>query len=275
MSYKIILVHCDASESILRRLAVAAELAQRCDAHLVGLHVRLPFETPLLLDSGMVMDDFLRIYEEAARADEATASAAFEEATRGRNLSTEWRLANGYPKNEVPKHARYADLTVLGQDEPEVAAVSSGVPETVVLTTGRPVLVVPYIGAEPPGKVALLCWNASREAARAASDALPLLKATEKVVVLTVNAAVSEGEGVDPASDAAAWLSWHGVRATVQRDVAPDDDVGAIILSRAVDHGVDLIVMGLYGHSRLREMVLGGASRTLLASMVVPVFMAH
>ena len=84
-----------------------------------------------------------------------------------------------------------------------------------------------------------------------------------------------EGHGEEPGADAAAWLSRHGVKVTVQRDVAPDSDVGGVILSRAADRGADLIVMGIYGHSRMREMVLGGASRTLLGSMTVPVFMAH
>lgn len=130
--------------------------------------------------------------------------------------------------------------------------------------------------AKPPGKVVMVCWNASREAARAVVDALPFLRAAEKVIVLAVNPEMSAaGHGAEPGADVAAWLSRHGVRVTVQRDVAPDADVGAVILSRAADHGVDLIVMGIYGHSRMREMVLGGASRSLLASMTVPVLMAH
>jgi nucleotide-binding universal stress UspA family protein len=277
MTYKIILVHCEASESVSHRLGVAAELAQRFDAHLLGLHVREPFETSAFFDGGLVMDDLFRMYDEAASTEEAAAAAAFEKAIKGKNLSPEWRVVTGYPKTEVAAQARYADLAVLGQDEPEAAALTSGLPETVALTTGRPILVVPYIGAkQPPGKVVLLCWNASREAARAAADAMPLLKAAEKVIVLTVNPEASvEGPAAEPGVDAAAWLGRHGVNASVHRDVAPDSDVGGIILSRAADHGANLIVMGLYGHSRMREMVLGGASRTLLSSMTVPVFMAH
>jgi nucleotide-binding universal stress UspA family protein len=152
----------------------------------------------------------------------------------------------------------------------------SDLPESVALATGRPALVVPHIGAKPPGKVVLLCWNASREAARAASDAMPLLTAADQVIVLAINPTTSaKGHGAEPGTDAAAWLARHGVKVTVQRDVAMDADVGGVILSRAADHDVDLIVMGIYGHSRIREMVLGGASRTLLGSMTVPVFMSH
>ena len=276
MSYKTILVHCDASKSVSHRLDVAAELAQRFGARLVALHVRRPFETPVFFEGSFPMDDFFRTYEEGVKADEAAASAAFAKATKGKHLTTEWRAADGYVDSELAVQARYADLVVLGQAEPEPTATPSDLPETVALATGRPVLVVPHIGAKPPGKTVLLCWNSSREAARAAADALPFLTAAEKVIVLVINPTASaEGHGAEPGADAAAWLTRHGVKVTVQRDVAPDADVGSVILSRAADHDADLIVMGIYGHSRMREMVLGGASRTLLGSMTVPVFMSH
>jgi nucleotide-binding universal stress UspA family protein len=276
MSYETILVHCDASKSVSHRLVVAADLAQGFGARLVGLHVRRPFEMPVFFDGGFAMDDFFKIYDEGVRADETEASAAFAKATKGKELATEWRAVDGYVDSELAVQARYADLVVVGQAGPEPTATPSHLPETVALTTGRPVLVVPFIGAKRPGKVVLLCWNASREAARAAADALPFLKAAQKVIVLVVNPTASAGgHGAEPGVDAATWLARHGVKVTVQRDVTPDADVGGVILSRAADHGADLIVMGIYGHSRMREMVLGGASRTLLASMTVPVFMSH
>jgi nucleotide-binding universal stress UspA family protein len=276
MGYKTVLVHCDASESVSHRLVVAADLAQRFGARLVGLHVRRPIETSVFFDSGYVTGDFIKIYDESVDADETRASTAFAEATKGRELATEWRTVDGYVKGELAAQARYADLVVVGQGGTEMMVTPSDLPETTALATGRPVLVVPFIGARPPGKVVLLCWNASREAARAAADALPFLKAAQKVIVLVVNPTVSaEGHGAEPGADAAAWLARHGVKLTVQRDVGSDADVGGVILSRAADHDADLIVMGIYGHSRMREMVLGGASRTLLASMTVPVFMSH
>jgi nucleotide-binding universal stress UspA family protein len=122
----------------------------------------------------------------------------------------------------------------------------------------------------------MLCWNASREAARAASDALPFLKAADKVIVLVVEPkTLAADHDAEPGSDVAAWLSRHGAKVVVQREPALDSDVGAVILSRAADNDVDLIVMGLYGHSRMRELVLGGVSRTLLSSMTVPALMSH
>lgn len=276
MSYATILVHCDVSESISHRLAVAADLAQHFGARLVGLHVRRHFETPVFLDGGFAMGDFFKTFDEGVKADETEASAAFTKATKGKELATEWRSVDGYVDSELAVQARYADLVVVGQAGAEPTATPADLPETVALATGRPVLVVPFIRTKSPGRVVLLCWNASREAARAAADALPFLKAAQKVIVLVVNPTVSaEGHGAEPGADVAAWLARHGVKVTVQRDVAPDADVGGVILSRAADHDTDLIVMGIYGHSRIREMVLGGASRTLLASMTVPVFMSH
>ena len=277
MSYKTILVHCDASKSVSHRLGVAADLAQRFDARLVGLHVRRPFETPVFFDGSFPMDDFFKALRGRREGRRGRRFGRLRKGHQGQ--ASVDRVADGQrlsPKRELPVQARYADLVVVGQAEPEPTATPSDLPETVALATGRPVLVVPHIGARPPGKTVLLCWNASREAARAAADALPFLKAAQKVVVLAVNPKASAaGHGAEPGADAAAWLTRHGVKVTVQRDVAPDADVGAVILSRAADQGADLIVMGIYGHSRMREMVLGGASRTLLGSMTVPVFMSH
>jgi nucleotide-binding universal stress UspA family protein len=278
MSYKTILVHCEAGPRLSRRLRVAVELARRFGARLVGSYVQQPFDIPAFFDGTMPTDDLYASYEAAARADQKAARLEFDKAVKGSELSTEWRLANGYPENELAVQARYADLLVLGQADPEEpSSTPSDLPESVALSTGRPTLVVPHIGAPATlGKSVILCWNASRESARAASDALPFLVAAETVIVLVVDGHASmRGHGAEPGADAARWLASHGVKATVQRDVASDADVGSVILSRAADHGVDLIVMGIYGHSRLREMVLGGVSRTLLSSMTVPVLMAH
>ena len=279
MAYKTILVHCDADKSVAARLATAVGLAERYQAHLVGLHARPPFQPPAYTDGSYPMDLFFTEYEAAVKAGEAAASAAFVQAVKGKEITTEWRCADGLADDVLALHSRYADLTVVGQNDPEAsgAPLPSDLPESVALATGRGTLVVPCIGGgKVPGSNVMLCWNASRESARAASEALPLLKAASNVVVLIVEPRTSSGgHGAMPGADVATWLGRHGVKVTVQRDVAADGDVGGVILSRVMDHGSDLIVMGIYGHSRLREMVLGGASRTLLARMTVPVLMAH
>lgn len=278
MTYKTILVHCDANPKVAYRLAIATDLAKRHGAHLIGAHIQEPFTVPPMFDSTVAMDDLFRTFEETATADHAAAKAAFEKCVKGAGLSTEWRHEEGYTDTCLRTHARYADLVVLGQaDRESTSSVPLDLPEVMALSSGRPVLVVPHVGAPAkPAETVILCWNASRESARAASDALPLLRAATKVIVLCIDAHTSShGHGIEPGADVAAWLARHGVKVTVQRDVAADDDVGNTILSRAADHDAGLIVMGLYGHSRLREMVLGGASRTLLASMTVPTLVAH
>lgn len=278
MTYKTILVNCDAGPRVPQRLEVATELATRFGAHLVGAHARPPFEAPMFFDGGMPMDSLFQAYEQQVKNDLNASSTAFQKAIKGKHLSSEWRVVDGFADSELAVHARYADLVVVGQ------AASQGdgqtpddMPEAVSLATGRPTLVVPHIGvSRAPGKNVMLCWNASRESARAASDALPFLKAAEKVTVLVIDPrSTGGGHGAEPGADVATWLARHGAKVTVQRDVAADTDVGNVILSRAADHDTDLIVMGIYGHSRMREFVLGGASRTLLSSMTVPVLMSH
>ena len=277
MGYKTILVHCDASRGAPARLRIALDLANRFDSHVIGLHVRQAFQAPAFTDAGPAMDSLYHAYETAVKADEAMATGAFRDAVAHKGYSSEWRVADGYVEQVLMTQARYADLVIVGQAEPDAppSAPPPDLAEHVTMSGERPVLIVPHIGAaKPPGKTVMLCWNDSREAARAAAAALPLLKAAEKTIVLIVDPKAGE-EPAEPGADVAGWLARHGVKVTVQRDTAADSDVGGVILSRAADHDADLLVMGIYGHSRMREWVLGGASRTLLASMTVPLLCAH
>jgi len=277
MSYKTIVVHCDASKKVSNQLEVATDLAARFDSTLVALHARPPFETPAF-DVNFNMGPLVEAHERNIEAGQKMARTAYEKAIKGKHLPTEWRAVDGFADEALSVNARYADLLVVGQyDESDTAVTQADLPETIALSSGRPILVVPHIGAAMrPGKVVMLCWNASRESARAASDALPFLKTAERVIVLVVDPQkANRAHGEEPGADVATWLARHGVKVTVQREPAPNTDVGEVILSRAADFSVDLIVMGVYGHSRVREMVLGGASRTLLSSMTVPVLMSH
>ena len=277
MGYKTILVHCDASRAGPGRLKVAADLARRFDAHVVGLHVQQPFQAPKFADTAMAMDLLHASFEKTARADEAASSAAFHEAIEHHGISGEWRVGHGQADRVLLDSGRFADLIILGQHQPDAPpmAIPADLVLHVAMATERPVLVVPYIGAaKPPGSNVLLCWNGTREAARAATGALPLLKSAATVTVLMIDPASPPGGG-EPGSDVAQWLARHGVKVALQHDRTDGSNVGGVILSRAADRDVDLIVMGLYGHSRIRELVLGGASRTLLASMTVPLLIAH
>jgi nucleotide-binding universal stress UspA family protein len=276
VAYKTIVVHCDAGRGTAARMKVAVELAARSDGHVVGLHVRQAFQAPAFTDAGPAMDSLYRAYETQVKADEAMAVAAFRDAVGHKGCSSEWQVTDGYVHQVLIRHARYADVVIVGQAEPDPPpnAPPSDLAEEVTLASERPVLIVPHIGiSRPPGRTVMLCWNHSREAARAATAALPLLQSAEKTIVLTIDPEKEPGE--EPGVEVATWLARHGAKVTVQRDTSADSDVGAIILSRAADHDVDLIVMGMYGHSRMREWVLGGASRTMLASMTVPLLVAH
>jgi nucleotide-binding universal stress UspA family protein len=277
MGYKTILVHCDASRGTAGRLGIAVDLADRFAGHVVGLHVRQAFQAPAFTDAGPAMDSLYRTYETTMRAEEAMATAAFRDAVGNQGISSEWRVADGYVDEILAAEARVADLVIVGQAEPDSppTATPDDLAEDIAMAAECPVLIVPYIGAaKPPGKTVMLCWNDSREAKHAAVGALPLLAAAGKVIVLIIDPRASRGRE-EPGADVAVWLARHGVKVTVQRDSAADSDVGGVILSRAADHDVDLIVMGIYGHSRMRERVLGGASRTLLASMTAPLLVAH
>jgi nucleotide-binding universal stress UspA family protein len=278
MTYKTVLVHCDAGKATPKVLAVAADVAQRFDARLVALHARAPFEIPGFYEDGFSMGPLIEAHEERVRADEAISRGFFDKGMKGRAVAKEWRAIDGHADEVLAMNARYADLVVVGQTSPDNPFTTpDNLPEAVAMASGRPTLVVPHSGAgKPVGKKIMLCWNASRECARAASDAMPFLTAAEKVIILVVEPKVSdEGHGAEPGADVAMWLAKHGAKVTVQREIAPDADVASVVLSRAADQDIDLIVMGVYGHSRLREWAMGGASRAMLDTMTVPVLMSH
>jgi nucleotide-binding universal stress UspA family protein len=148
----------------------------------------------------------------------------------------------------------------------------------VVLAAGKPVLIVPYVGHfDQVGKRSFVAWNATREAARALTDALPMLERADGVEVAWFDPGRGTSDGIQERAraDTAHYLEQHGIRAHVARHPAAGLDVGDLILSRAADAAADSIVMGAYGHSRLRERILGGATRNVLKSMTVPVLMSH
>jgi nucleotide-binding universal stress UspA family protein len=209
------------------------------------------------------------------------AKALFDEGVEraGLGLTTEWREAEGDAANVASLHARYVDLTVIGQTDPDDIPLGNAqdLPERLILGAGRPALVVPYAGRFATiGESVLLAWNASREATRAANDALPLLQRASRVTVLSVNPRRGPGgHGAIPGADIALHLARHGVRSEAASITTDEVAIDDMLLSQAADSGADLIVMGAYGHSRLGELVLGGATRHILRQITVPVFMSH
>jgi len=282
MSYKDLLVVLDSDAASRRRIDLAAGLAERFAAHLVGLYPLPVPEVPHHLsyyDPAVLNPFFLDLRQQAQEASEEEREA-FERAASLRGLSAEWRVvAEGGAQADAALHARYVDLTILGQLDPDRGDVEliRPRPEQVTLASGRPILVVPYAGQfETVGRRVLIGWNASREATRAVNDAMPLLMAADIVTVLTIDAREGpDAHGELPGADISLHLARHGVTAEIERTVSAGIAPGEVLLSRAADLGADLLVIGAYGHSRVRELLLGGATRSILQSMTLPVLMSH
>lgn len=280
--YKTILVHYDSTVRAERRLRAGARLADAFDAHLVAVYsIMSPlYSEPFVADGGAFVAQELLRFQERKDVD---ARAAFERVAPALGRQVEWRAEPGDPASVVNERGRYADLIVLGQyDEDTANDVTPDFIGRVIMGSGRPVLVVPRAGEVPAslGQRVMVCWNASREAARAVSSALPMLRQAPTVHVTAFGprgARPGPGGALDAVgADIGAFLARHGIEAVVTGGVASKDvDIGTQILSRADECGSDLIVMGGYGHSRAYEFVMGGATRTLLESMTIPVLFAH
>ncbi|MDB5362146.1 MAG: putative universal stress protein UspA-like [Rhodospirillales bacterium] len=275
MSFKDLLVIVDGDSANPSPLALAAWLAGRFEAHLVGLHPSSTARASLYSANfgTELFDDAMRKTFAALERRAVDARTSLEAAARCNGIQAEWRVARGFPGPETVLNGRYADLVILGQCWSDYDGLRYPDPTDVVLDVGCPVLVVPRAGQfERIERHALIAWNGSRESARAVRDALPLLKRVAKVTVLAVN---SEGGGEEPGADIALHLARHGITVEIDQSTAPDMDVADVLLSHASDLGSDLIVMGAYGHARMRETILGGVTRSMLAQMTVPVLMSH
>ena len=276
MAFKDLVVHIDSDRAAPKRLEAAIGVAQAHDAHLTGVYVVPTTDFPAFMEVPSAFEAIQKV-REYRQQEAATAQTDFEAATARAGISAEWRCIEGDLTEKLGESGRYADLVILGQHNPDDMDANQGLADRLALEMGRPCLVIPYIGAqETLGRRVLVAWNARREAVRAVNDALPMLQTADRVVVLAVNPAAGEaGEGDIPSADICHHLARHGVNAEAETTVAKDIDVASLLLSHAADMGADMIVMGAYGHSRWREMVLGGVSREMLQSMTVPVLLSH
>lgn len=284
MALKDIVVHLDTSARAETRLHVAAGLARRHGAHLTGFFVvDVPDSTffyggALPYASGGI-DLVSQMRGEMLDASKAV-EARFLQVVKDHGLASEWRVSEGRSGQMIALHARYSDLVVVGQPhDPDAREVerSDEIVVTTLMSSGRPVLTVPYAGTFPVvGDHVLVAWNASREATRAVNDAMPILRAAKKVTVLAINPRSGiRGHGDVPAADISLHLARHGVKAEAAHTVADSIPDGEALLSYASDVSADLIVAGGYGHSRARELVFGGVTQTLLRAMTVPIFLSH
>jgi nucleotide-binding universal stress UspA family protein len=260
----------------VRRLALARELAVQHGASVTALYA----STPAVLSVPFAMTDgasgLLPVLQQIDTDRHDAARVVFDRTVAGGAPPVRWReLGNDPLIPGVVAHALSADLLVFGQHD-RAEPASTGVPpdfiESVLIGSGRPGLVVPFVDiGSAVGQNILIAWKATREAARALSAALPFLHRAQRIHLVA-----EPGGAAGGADDVLDYLQWHGVKAPVQRHGAVSSQTpGEGLLSLGADLGADLLVMGCYGHSRAREMVLGGASRTVLDTMTLPVLMSH
>jgi len=280
MPFKNILLHMDPSDRCEERMGVAGKLAISHDATVTGLYVIPEPFYPMYAEASYFPEDILDNMEKEEKENCKIAEQKFREFAAAQNIKSEWHSEQGPLAETVCKHARYADLSLLGKGSMEepTSYPDPFLAEDVVMRSGRPVLVIPNSGHfEELGKRILVCWNASRESVRAVNDAMPFLVAADKVTVLVVNPdkPASGDHGDIPSADIAHYLARHGVKVEAASTHTDQSDVGEIILSRAFDVDADMIVAGAYGHSRTREWILGGVTKTLIHETPVPAFLSH
>ena len=253
----------------------ALSVAHAFNAHLAG--IAFAYDPVLAIASEAMPPKWIE--EQGAEAAEAAkaAVAKFEEGARRVGLSAESRVLNatvGEGPELFGQLARRFDLSIVQQNIPERPANEDLVIEAALFDSGRPVLIVPYIQTEGLSlNHVLVCWDGSRNAARAIADSQPFLARAKVIEVATIGTDIKSNE--IPGADIAHHLARHGLNIELKKIVVTDLDVPNAILSHAADVSADFIVMGGYGHSRLREFILGGATRGILATMTVPTFMSH
>lgn len=281
MAYKDLLVHIDDSDTARARIDLALQLAVKHGSHLVGAALAIEPSVPAYIGAELPVE--VRNIQRQAASDSADRAVEyFTKRAKRTGVSFEARIVSVYESmaaETLAFHARHADLVILGQSDPDsnFSALSSSLVEEVLFSSGRPVLLVPYIGAAGPltGN-AIIAWDGGRESSRAVHDGLGLLEQMKETSVLVVDAGKHAGKhGDEPGADLAAHLARHGIKVNVERVQSAGIDVAEVILNHIAENGCELLIMGGYGHSRLRELTLGGVTRTILKEMTAPVLMSH
>ena len=275
MALKNILVHVTDSDQSKRRVSAALDLAMRHDAHLTGIAVAPTIDLPTYA-APEIPENVLQDIRAQHRARAAKAHEHFETAAQraGWAERIDWLSTQGDPVEILSLMARYSDLTVVGQSSPpNTPNGEMTIAHELVLQAGRPILVIPFAGTPCPiGEKVVVAWNGSREAARAVGDSMSILERAGQVDVLSIQ---PEGIGDEPGADITHHLARHNIKATSHRSVAAMIDASDVLLNYVADNGTDLIVMGAYGHSRMREIILGGMTRQILDHLTVPVMLSH
>lgn len=277
MSIKNIMLHADNSDAFGARLNYAIEFSLANNAHLTALYVVPRYAVPayvgMPMDPGVIQQNNDYEWDEAKKLQQQ-----FEKVIQASGCEYEWRIEEGEPVTLLNLHGRYFDLVILGQNDPDWnSGIQNNITDDLVVGLGRPCLVLPFEGVvfRQPKRI-LVAWNGSHTAARALNDAMPLLQAADVVEVITINPEKTSLEEGDLApADICLHLARHGVKAVASGHHSKGVDKGALLLTQASQMAADLLVTGAYGHSRLREFILGGVTRHLLNNLSLPVFMSH
>jgi nucleotide-binding universal stress UspA family protein len=273
-----IVVFIDGRTETASILEFAGTLAQEHGARLISVFMQPePTVTPAeTFARGEGMRNTIDIHRARLERIEAEYRTQFEDIVRRHGIASEWRSLP-YLSSEVGVHAYYADLVIVAR--PESAGQTAGPPglaESLVMSSGRPIIVFPPRGKVSQVRRVLVAWNATRESIRAVADAMPLLAKAEAVEVLVADhQRRPEGHGQEPGADIARHLARHGAHVEVRRLSSEGKDVGTLLLSQAATFRADLLVMGAYGHSQVREWVFGGVTRTVLYEAGLPVLMSR
>jgi len=286
MTYKTIVVHINSARRLPGLIEAAASVATQHRAHLIGLSVTPPVIMPQTSDFAIAVPAMIEAHRDAYRAEEVAMRHVFDKATQDASASgsftAEWRNLDAYSLASAVQliipTGRASDLIVVSQDDKDWdGTIMLDFADTLATDSGRPVLIIPNAPAKPfATKRILVAWNGRREATRAVFDALPLLQKAEEVRVLWVDPRDDNQTAGDlPAADLCAALARHGVKCEEAAAMSPKSSAGETLLFEATKYGYDMLVMGCYGHSRIREFILGGTSRYVLSHMTLPVLMSH
>ena len=278
-SIKTIVILMDDRDGCAQRLELAIGLAQGFDACLLGVYLTSdPMVSPTV--AALLPDDIMAAHLRRTGSAQTGAESLFRNLAAAAGLTAiEWRAPADEAVAAAVAHARCADWVVLGQPNPEDAdaGFERHLVQNVVFSGARPVLMVPYVGASAafPHNI-LVAWDGGREASRAIADALPLLVRAERVTVVSIRTDATR-EVMDAQAEArlADYLRAHGIEAELKHYEGSASDVGEVLISSVADFGCSMMVMGGYGHARIREWALGGTTRTVMESMTVPVLMSH
>ncbi|KRB53136.1 universal stress protein [Rhizobium sp. Root708] len=272
MSYKTILAILDTADNCAAVADFAFAIAAANNAHVIGLHAETVAVVPLVAPMEIPDPVAVQALQDMAHSETVNIERIVQQKAQATGVSFEWRSyasSTGYGIGPLIESAHSADLIIASQADPSRPSDSHVDVDSFLLESGRPVLMIPFIIRQPkPIKRVLIAWNGSKEAARAAFDALPFLKAADEVEVLSVDPVDNALQSAAVAgADIAATLARHGIRVTLSTATSTDKHAATVIENRLSDSSIDLLVMGAYTHSRLWQMIFGGTTRTLLQSM--------